>query len=1745
MADESNIYEVSPGISSSELANKIKDIYKDVTSSIIGGNATGYISLASSNRKFEMVEDGVSVFIDQNRANSVTPKTRNLTSMAPDATILVKKKAFSSLKSSNDLQWMDKTERMLLRATKALFAIKVQQIRAYEALTKFKNFYTDNNEFSLNLLAELLSEAKWLTLGSAETGQQVQAYIVYTHYDEEGDFDRSEKYKLYYSKEAGKENNIVVRNTSNDGSPTPFSQLWYEEKGVYVTPQESDLIDYKNPVMTDELIPTDGDGLLTDGGFGFDDMSSGGFFEDLSAAVDYATTGETYSGPLTDVLDLLKRQAFSRGSNLTTWIVDPDSVDNYLTGPGTGVIELTMFSSFSTDVDYSSNPTAASLTLENPYRLTTILDDDIELAIEEALNGTVGILSDLVNGTRGMPDSGMSSQSIPPIDGSAILSSALELAGLGDLDSSLNVDYIRDRLRTFYLGKPIINPADTIHFYIRGNKAVQNFAETEGFLHGIHYDPLRPLGAQGVAPDYELDDVILRAERALYTKKQLGIKEYKNIRKFADESFGMAHVFAGYVTSVTESYSNGKHQMNVSCTDNMGWLTWSRFVIEPSLSDVKGVLEDPLTPYELNIDETGRLITSEGYELIDENKYLLQNGYLSFDSGILAGNNASENNIYQGQYNGMGSLYGSKIIQHPHGFVYRWKSGILTATADFQTIDPISNTATAGNMAQQQYSLTAMENVLTNLDIANIISTLVVGQPYNMETFLQQAFEAHNINRTGGSFATNTLDPLSGVIDTVTRQNNYYGNFKPYRSITMNSASLQQMSSNLGIREAGNSKIKKLQERQILLHTKMNSLKEKFSGAQESAENNVLVQTLKRELDLVRDLIKEEVRLVRNASLGTEDQEVGIEINLFGESPTLPETGDSARLQDVTRAMMLVGAQRRIEDVRLNRDSNFLIVSDQYDQNTDIRPFLLKMHQGNWKLFDSGYTTVAEKCQAASAYLSMEFFCNSQGHLELRPPLWNRVPLTVLQETIKLKNDTGRDIIPDFITNMFQTRVESLRLEVHKLNIKIVLVSLMMGRYPDKTIIPGLSVSGKAALAFFGIDAETTGFFGTGSLTGQLDIGNNGFQNSVFGDLREEGGTSLGSGLNIIATFTEDGDLLDGDTETMLGDFDAVFQEDYGVLNDLLTVQGGSATAPALKIATVDNLNNLRNSFMNDFGMDPAEGLGLGRDGFEEKDLVFKNTNDLNAIQATIGSNGLFNKLNHAISERDSLVSMLNRNRQKQEELEEIESIIAGTYGDTEDIATASGEGLGSWASDFTNTMADIAEGAQEVEAGVSAAIDILQGDIDQGSVFDHLIEDDTRNLLGYGSGKRFIINDDQIIRVSYTEAPPEFTRVDVQGDAPLGLTSGLQSATDGTYHWAGGTDFDLWRQYGYKSKSISIPFASDAESQCRPFAMLQLQIQKTLINKASISVAGNEFYQPGDTVYIPSKGLLYYVERVSHSFTFGSGFDTTLNLTYGHPPGSYLPTPLDVIGQKMTKDILEHGIATYRNHGEDDNYRPLQPECTLIFPGGGSFSDIESLLSYGDNNTRFTNMMIDLSAALVGGRYLLIRGFVKDQNDYDQNIELVQYNIELVRSLFENPLQIQQTSDSNLDLNDVFDLSGVGGLAPETVPMSLPNNMQVTPIPSSKIVEQVSFLYKQDTANPAGEIKCMDQELLGAYNVVEEELVERSISRTETETVSVLTGVFPKGGPRQNTWLNIRDDLTKISSVIEVGVLDIPNGIS
>ena len=426
--------------------------------------------------------------------------------------------------------------------------------------------------------------------------------------------------------------------------------------------------------------------------------------------------------------------------------------------------------------------------------------------------------------------------------------------------------------------------------------------------------------------------------------------------------------------------------------------------------------------------------------------------------------------------------------------------------------------------------------------------------------------------------------------------------------------------------------------------------------------------------------------------------------------------------------------------------------------------------------------------------------------------------------------------------------------------------------------------------------------------------------------------------------------------------------------------------------------------------------------------------------------------------------------------------------------------------------------------------------------------------MLGPGSGKRFILSDDHIIGLTCTESPPEFTRINIQGSAPF-VANSLNSGTDNMYFWAGATDFDLWRQYGYKAGDRSLPFISDVEGQARPYAILELGLQKLKVNSASASVVGNEFYQPGDTVYIPSKGLLYYVESVNHTFNYGGSFTTSLSLTYGHPPGDYVPGPLDVIGQELVGNMLDEPALISRTSDSDDNYRVLKPDSTLVFPSKANESSagVAELLTNADNQVRFTNMMIDVMGALSGSKYLLIRGFVADENDQDE-ADNVRKKMRVVRALFEQPSQIAQNHaaaggllEGILGIGTGISSAFGGGSAGTTMdlgPLRLPNNMVVTPIRAEKIIEQITYLEKADEAG-LGEIKCMDRKLLGA--------LFKDSSQMKVDPTKA-TGIFPKGGPRQGSWLDFRDDILGFNfatggnkpsiNVIEVGIINIPNSV-
>ena len=376
----------------------------------------------------------------------------------------------------------------------------------------------------------------------------------------------------------------------------------------------------------------------------------------------------------------------------------------------------------------------------------------------------------------------------------------------------------------------------------------------------------------------------------------------------------------------------------------------------------------------------------------------------------------------------------------------------------------------------------------------------------------------------------------------------------------------------------------------------------------------------------------------------------------------------------------------------------------------------------------------------------------------------------------------------------------------------------MLGRFPDRNLIPGMKLKGKEALAFFGVKSRSSGEGENKSV--ELNLESNGNQ-----DLQAP--TADVFDLDLDISYSDYGEIFLGDTETLLGEFDPIFQEENNILDGVLNVVNNGSSVPAFKYATVDNLNKIVESYEKRTGINPADKIGIKNRKIRKTDFIFGIKDGLNQDELLdslnsflISEDSVLTKIKNILSERDRLVAILNRNKEKSKELEEVNQIILS--GNKESPTTSDKiftEGF--FKNNEAKAFADSVNGFSETLDNTLNTLEVLSGNPDKGSLFDHIIEDDSTNILGYGSGKRFVIDDIDIINASYTHSPPDFTRIDVVGDAPLKIGQAIQGFSDGKYYWSGATDFDMWRQYGYKPFRMEAPYLSDSELQCKPFALV------------------------------------------------------------------------------------------------------------------------------------------------------------------------------------------------------------------------------------------------------------------------------------------------------------------------------------
>jgi len=81
--------------------------------------------------------------------------------------------------------------------------------------------------------------------------------------------------------------------------------------------------------------------------------------------------------------------------------------------------------------------------------------------------------------------------------------------------------------------------------------------------------------------------------------------------------------------------------------------------------------------------------------------------------------------------------------------------------------------------------------------------------------------------------------------------------------------------------------------------------------------------------------------------------------------------------------------------------------------------------------------------------------------------------------------------------------------------------------------------------------------------------------------------------------------------------------------------------------------------------------------------------------------------------------------------------------------------------------------------------------------------------------------------------------------------------------------------------------------------------------NTGQLTIVGRPEISPGYPIYVPIRNMIYYVESVDHSFTFGSRFETTLHLSYGRKPWETVPEILYISASDLMGSSINHKSAS------------------------------------------------------------------------------------------------------------------------------------------------------------------------------------------------------------------------------------------
>lgn len=1447
-------------------------------------------------------------YVEDGAIRNIRPRASEILMSEPDLTVVVKKRLFSSLAENYRVDYMDDDDKLFLRASKRLFFNKARVIASYERLTKFERIVSANQGIISDFALPFIFDA--------------------------------------------------VDTITN--SPIP---------------QVSSLID-----------------------------------------------NETRS-----ILDKIRKvKRFSDPQFFTTWNIAEDLPYAVDTGEGTGTFDITIVSSINVTNSVNFGGGSAGLAIEDPYKLMVVTEEEIEQAISEATHlynrnnffrlsqsqlqsatDDLKIRLNEIRARRGAApifyvirdnsllfkriraivdgegreldftfDGGVLGVNFinPSSDSIFVPSSSTE--GFNGLRGSQEIrlfkqilnnlyltlgfeqttknqarqynqrtNYLRKKMMLHYHRKTMIQPMDVVYIYATGktlsdSKIVQglksNYVDNSivnnidslvgGITEGLNnlYSTFAGEGAGSSA---------LVQERNAIAGPEFPLWLYSLMKNDFTRQDNGTSIFVGLCVSASRSYSGGSYTVNISCRDNSHYLNLSQVNINPSVDVFNGSLYDPLTPFEDDFDEASGFLRGNVPQLLDANKRLLRSKSVRAKLGRFRGSGLDEflfnlpdiENVPTGRgFDSLQSFSRSprNKFHPPDGFVYRWKEGIGSLVM-FGDPHSLQNPALGTMRAETSPNIT--QNPFAGQDVMNVISLLITGQPYSFNNFVRGAIEFGKIQRKDLTNKNLSASFFKGLIQQVTDQNAIWGNFIPFKKLVLNEEAYQFLAKGQFDLSIRNERLNDLVRERAELFDQIVGFAPSLANSPQNYNTiqggsieagadpadttpiNVLIsslQDLDREIDTLQ---KDFERSISNVQVQTQEGTLGIFGDDISFDPTivgLQNQDNESKRREARRELrnrINLLTRRRIWKVRANEDPNLFIVDDTYDKNYDIQAFEQGLNR-QLELFNSTYDSPFQKVQQVASIIGLEVFADSQGHINARPPQYNRMPSRVFRDLLQRRAEENIQIFPRYLERLFFTTLQGLTDRIEIIEDEIRLRAAALGRTDDQGVADLLNNST--------LSLGTSGTF-------------------VFLTNRENGNVNS----DIRSLFDQaDPDLLEKRNSKALESFASTISSpvnatvNFNVISKINTVQDSQSFT--------GNVNTINDA------------ISFIADRLEQRTRQKQPT----SLQAVLSNNRVINILGRSQADILKVTNEISQFvAERQRIIKRLDSALRNLR-----------EGIS--ANDPESNNID-----SLLTPNISSSKELPE-------LLEHMIEDENLDDFGFNSGKRFVIEDSQIMNLQIREEPPEANMVQVDGRLANGLAplpSGLSVGGSGNgvaTAWA--VDYDTWRMYGWRAANqVTVPFFSNPNTQCAPYAVFLLNLYRKNIFQGECTIVGNEYIQAGEVYYIEDENLLFYANTVNHNYSYGGDFTTSITLKYGHSPGEYIPTHLDVIGKGLYSNRHQAELVRQVRHGRVDDSNHIG---TIVFdnrvPISTSADGIRSLVSgtYGEQNRNtLSDMLLTISGIL------------------------------------------------------------------------------------------------------------------------------------------------------------------------------------